>query len=591
MPSVLAAVEELAPRGMLQDDARRTGREQQLGAARSARIAQRRLALEQDQIGSRLARAGDDRALELAGDEVVRRRVEDEAVAVPLQPAGLPGGDELRREPALAQAVEQEGRRGALAERAIGAENRHPRHRRARAPRRSRNGARRTSASGGCRAVARRDAAAAAAISGSSASSWCRPFTAPMPRRTPSRTVARIASGIRPPWKATPTISQSGRLRERRERRVERREAGDRARPPVHHLAGVPPGVAVVDHAEEAEARRTAQQPVRGLGVALGEDAGGEDERGLGHGSAVRALPAAASGPSAAGLSLAERRSSLPFSKTTSPFTQTRSMPVATACGSSVVARSATVAGSKSTRSAKAPGTSRPRSRDPDMVSGERRRLADRLLEREHPALAHVAAQHPRIRAVAPRMTAVELAVGAEIGLGPGEQLLEVALHHAGGDDVLDSLPALRLQRLGHADELDERPRRRLAALLRRSPPASCRRRTAPAGSAPRSGPPAARPRAARTRPPRDSRSCAPERARSAPRASRGRDRCRRSRRRRCARASSRSARRRGASPQSERMASFTCEICTGILASRPIATISSIAAQKSRSSLRTWLM
>lgn len=41
-----------------------------------------------------------------------------------------------------------------------------------------------------------------------------------------------------------------------------------------------------------------------------------------------------------------------PLAKTVRPFTQTRSMPVASACGSLVVARSITVAGSKSTRSA-----------------------------------------------------------------------------------------------------------------------------------------------------------------------------------------------------------------------------------------------
>ena len=45
-------------------------------------------------------------------------------------------------------------------------------------------------------------------------------------------------------------------------------------------------------------------------------------------------------------------RLAAPLRNTARPFTQTRSIPVASACGSAVVARSATVAGSKSTRSA-----------------------------------------------------------------------------------------------------------------------------------------------------------------------------------------------------------------------------------------------
>ncbi len=110
-----------------------------------------------------------------------------------------------------------------------------------------------------------------------------------------------------------------------------------------------------------------------------------------------------------------------------------------------------------------------------DVIGGERGHLADRRLEGEHLALAHVAAEDARIGAVAARVPPVELAVGAQIGLGPGEELLEVALHHAGRDDVLDPLLALRLHRLRHADELDQRPRGRLAALPRRSPPGSCR--------------------------------------------------------------------------------------------------------------------
>src|SRR5205823_1579091 len=43
--------------------------------------------------------------------------------------------------------------------------------------------------------------------------------------------------------------------------------------------------------------------------------------------------------------------------------------------------------------------------------------------------------------------------------------------------------------------------------------------------------------------------------------------------------------------PQSARIASFMCETWTGIFATRPIVISSSSACQKSRSSLRMWLM
>ncbi len=73
------------------------------------------------------------------------------------------------------------------------------------------------------------------------------------------------------------------RLGQRRERVVEPGEAGDSAHPAVDDFAGVATGVPAVDDAEDAEARGSAQQPVCGLGVALVEDAAGEEQRGPGH--------------------------------------------------------------------------------------------------------------------------------------------------------------------------------------------------------------------------------------------------------------------------------------------------------------------
>ena len=55
------------------------------------------------------------------------------------------------------------------------------------------------------------------------------------------------------------------------------------------------------------------------------------------------------------------------------------------------------------------------------------------------PTLPDVAAEHSGERAVAPRMGAVELAVGAEADERPRHEPLDVALVHAHGDHVLDA--------------------------------------------------------------------------------------------------------------------------------------------------------
>ncbi len=110
---------------MLQNDAFRPGRKDQLGAARPARVSQCRLSFDQDHVGRELLRARDDCVLELSRDEVVGQRVEDDPEAGSLQPAGLAGRNPFRAHSrAPAGFGEHPGRRP-LAERAVGPEDRH----------------------------------------------------------------------------------------------------------------------------------------------------------------------------------------------------------------------------------------------------------------------------------------------------------------------------------------------------------------------------------------------------------------------------------------------------------------------------------
>ena len=96
--------------------------------------------------------------------------------------------------------------------------------------------------------------------------------------------------------------------------------------------------------------------------------------------------------------------------------------------------------------------------RDADVRRGERRHLAHGLLEREHPLLAHVAAEHAWERAEAARMRAIELSVAAEIRERPAEDRADVALVHASRDNAFVGGFRLRLRDQGH------QRRRRIAA-------------------------------------------------------------------------------------------------------------------------------
>jgi hypothetical protein len=250
---------------VLQDDAVRLGRDQQLGAAGTGRIAQRRLPFEHDEVRPLGAIAGDHRALELAAHEVVHRAVEDEAVLAALQPPGLPGVDHLGAHAGGAAGRNDDLRGGALAERAVGAEH---------------GQARRVDVADGARPEAQLGARfgsphvddARAALRGS------------------SRDVLVVAQeGVQPvdqadaaPGGIEQQAAELGRqhtagcrdaddadlgLPDGRDQVVERGVAGNAARLAVERLACVPSGAGVIDDAEHPIPTRSAHQPVRRLGV------------------------------------------------------------------------------------------------------------------------------------------------------------------------------------------------------------------------------------------------------------------------------------------------------------------------------------
>jgi len=97
------------------------------------------------------------------------------------------------------------------------------------------------------------------------------------------------------------------------------------------------------------------------------------------------------------------------------PFTSTCGMPTQNERGSSYVAVSRTVSGSKQTMSAAMPGRSRPRSGRRRIRAGSDVKRRDGVLEPQQPELAHVDGEVPRERPPAPRVRPVadQDAVGA----------------------------------------------------------------------------------------------------------------------------------------------------------------------------------
>ena len=114
---------------MYQYDPLRVARNQHLRSARPAGIAQGRLSFDQDDIGIRLRRAAENGVFQFAGDEIVERGIEDESIFPALEPAGLAGVDHVGAHAGFVAGVHQQAGGRALAECAIGSQDRD--HRRA----------------------------------------------------------------------------------------------------------------------------------------------------------------------------------------------------------------------------------------------------------------------------------------------------------------------------------------------------------------------------------------------------------------------------------------------------------------------------
>ncbi len=82
--------------------------------------------LDENDIGVGFPLTGKDCSLELAAHEVVRRRIEDEAVTMALQPAGLAGVDHLGVKAGISARLDDLAAGGSLADGAVGPENRDP---------------------------------------------------------------------------------------------------------------------------------------------------------------------------------------------------------------------------------------------------------------------------------------------------------------------------------------------------------------------------------------------------------------------------------------------------------------------------------
>ncbi len=104
-------------RRVLQDDDVRAARRQDLEAAWIRRVHQTPLAFDHDHVGRGLLPRRPDRVLDLARDEIVDQRVEDDAVSGTLHPGGLTGADQLAHVSRALKSLDQPPSRGALADR------------------------------------------------------------------------------------------------------------------------------------------------------------------------------------------------------------------------------------------------------------------------------------------------------------------------------------------------------------------------------------------------------------------------------------------------------------------------------------------
>ena len=207
--------------------------------------------------------------LELARDEVVGDRVEDEAEGRALHPAGLAGEDRARREAGAPAGLDQEPGGRALAERAVGPENRDARAPRPRgsSPLQKWSSVRRavfrtSTIDDALRARPRRES------SGSSDTNSWSPLTTDMPLSIASKRSAREARRQAAARGRDADDAEVGLGSAARSASAIEAKIGDAAGLAVEDLAGVAARGRRVDDAEDPVAVGAAHQAVRGLPVA-----------------------------------------------------------------------------------------------------------------------------------------------------------------------------------------------------------------------------------------------------------------------------------------------------------------------------------
>ena len=126
-PLRFVSFEILPPRSVLKNHRPGGGREQDLGAAGPARIAQGGLAFNKNHVGRFLPVAGKNRVLELSAHEIVYHGIQNETVFGSEHPPGLSGVDHFRLDTRLPEGIQEQFRRGAFPDGAVHSEHRHPR--------------------------------------------------------------------------------------------------------------------------------------------------------------------------------------------------------------------------------------------------------------------------------------------------------------------------------------------------------------------------------------------------------------------------------------------------------------------------------
>jgi len=114
---------DAAFRGMLHDHAGGSAAAQDVSRGQVRRVAERPLTFDHDDVGVLPLERGDDLVLDLAGTELGHEGVQRDAVLAALHDRGLTGADQDGLDTPVVQRAHKQGRGGALAYRAVGAED------------------------------------------------------------------------------------------------------------------------------------------------------------------------------------------------------------------------------------------------------------------------------------------------------------------------------------------------------------------------------------------------------------------------------------------------------------------------------------